>query len=60
MECVYDEVMDAGTECFGDVWDLDGLLLLFGDMDTSEYATDQPLDYDSTAQEADLTALFAY
>jgi hypothetical protein len=56
MECVYDEVMDAGTECFGDAWDFDTLVSLYGDVGIylSDYDADRPLDYDAAIQEPSL------
>jgi hypothetical protein len=56
MECVYDEVMDAGTECIADSWSWEVLTSLYGDLDVTEFDADWPCDYDAATKGADVAA----
>jgi hypothetical protein len=55
MECVLtDEAIDTGD--YIAVLDLETLLLLFGDIDTSALEADRAVDYDTATQEEDEAA----
>lgn len=54
MECAaIGEMVDTGTEYSSDVWD-SILVSLYGDIDLSEYDSEQPVDYDAAIQEQSL------
>jgi hypothetical protein len=51
MECILaDEAIDTGENAI-DVWDLEMLVSLFGEIDTSDYGIDNQLDFAAASQE---------